>query len=741
MPPHDIGRKCMIILLDDSKIDTYLHFSLTGAELVDLVATQFHLKEKEYFGLCLDGSENAPQWLELDRPVLEQDIPAQGVLWLRFQVRYYVESVAWLKDSVAVEMFYLQCKQNVFRDLTVCSSETVFQLAAFVMQATYGDFNMHQVAKEDLKRLPVIPASTLKEHPDTNFCESEIIHIYEYLQSKSRGIAILSYLNTVIMQPTFGLHCYEVRDKSDQPYLLGLSPKGLGVYEPSNRSVLLELFEWKNLENIYHRDKKFSIEVYQQATSQTSQGQAKPGSAGNVGPSQLARGVVPRNLVVHVWFSSNPRLLRSLFNTAKGQHQLYLSKRATRAASPSQCRSPSQLAQELSLSTMSLDSASNLTGSTNSLVSTGSKGTATTTAVSEENQAAAQAAARIAEREMYLALIARRDALRQKLTRHEEELRQLGREEERLRNQRSRKPVENNPRIASASYKFSDSVVNTSQSPSVRKNQIEEARKDLQIQQTIVNAATKLYQERGLSRNVRKERKESMKKNLDKLRDAQARLDFLLSQQSEASLSLDSGLNESRDPRASSPAVHGLPTSAPSTVNQSPTPSSEDGRPRDHFNSQADEDFVASLIAGDLQPRSAPSMAKASHPAAPPAAASSPNSSGVVAAAAAAARSTSQARGHHASAAPPGPSNLTLRQQPSPVGPSPSIVPLARERLKSLAQKRQSFLMEDPVAPVNGYPSRPDSSSSEDESGRPRRGREVLSWLDDQQLFGQGTLV
>lgn len=725
MPPHDVGRKCLIVLLDDSKLETTIQPSTTGGDLLDVVASQYHLREKEYFGLCVDGSESTPQWLELERPVLEQDIPVQGILTLRFQVRYYVETIAWLTDSVAVEMFYLQCKQNVFRGLTVCSSETIFQLAGYVMQATYGDFSLHHVAKEDLKRLPVIPASTLKEHPNTSYCESEIIHIYEYLQSKSRGIAILSYLNTVIQQPTFGLQCYEVTDKADQPFLLGLSPRGLGVYDPSSRSALLHQFEWKNLENIYHRDRKFSIEVFQQPSGQ-SHVNLRPSSA-TLGPSQQARGNTPRNLAVHVWYSSNPRLLRSLFNTAKGQHQLYLSKRAARAASPSQCRSPSVLAQELSLSTMSLDSGSNLTGSANSLVSTGSKGPSNTSVMPEEAQAAALAAARLAERDMCLALRARLDMLRQQLSSREEEFGKLSREEERIRSQRALRQAERSTRVVSASYALKDSVVAPSDGQNTKKNQVDELRKSVQIQQSIVKAATKLSQERNLSRNVKKERKDSLRKAEERLRDMHAQLDFLERNHAESSRSLDSGLDGSRDMRSSSPSVASAAISAPSTVSQSPTPSAGELRPQVQFNSQADEDFVAGLISGPdtVLSRSSP---------APNAAV---GSTGVVARPAPRSKQGFQP-GAVGVANVAAPSHLAA---PSQLGPQPSIVPI-RERLRSLAQKRESFLMADPVQASNGYPSRPDSSSSEEEGDpQPRQRKDVVSWLDDKQLFGPGTLV
>lgn len=62
--------------------------------------------------------------------------------------------------------------------------------------------------------------------------------------------------------PTYGIHYYEVKDKNGIPWWLGLSYKGIGQYDYADKSTPRKVFQWKQLENLYFRDRKFSIEVH-----------------------------------------------------------------------------------------------------------------------------------------------------------------------------------------------------------------------------------------------------------------------------------------------------------------------------------------------------------------------------------------------------------------------------------------------------------------------------------------------
>ncbi|GFR68277.1 FERM domain-containing protein 4A [Elysia marginata] len=140
--------------------------------------------------------------------------------------------------------------------------DTVFELAAHVLQATNGDFVSDEETREELKKLPVIPTSTLKAHPSIGFCEDRVIQHYQKLSGSSRGLAIVNYMTIVEHLPTYGIHYYNVKDKKDIPWWLGISPKGIAVYDKNDKTTPRRLFTWKHLENLYYRDKKFSIEVH-----------------------------------------------------------------------------------------------------------------------------------------------------------------------------------------------------------------------------------------------------------------------------------------------------------------------------------------------------------------------------------------------------------------------------------------------------------------------------------------------
>ncbi|CAG5116746.1 unnamed protein product, partial [Candidula unifasciata] len=45
------GRKSQIVLLDERRLDIIIQPKLYSSELLDLVASHFKLKEKQYFGL------------------------------------------------------------------------------------------------------------------------------------------------------------------------------------------------------------------------------------------------------------------------------------------------------------------------------------------------------------------------------------------------------------------------------------------------------------------------------------------------------------------------------------------------------------------------------------------------------------------------------------------------------------------------------------------------------------------
>uniref|UniRef100_A0AAV2LZT4 FERM domain-containing protein n=1 Tax=Knipowitschia caucasica TaxID=637954 RepID=A0AAV2LZT4_KNICA len=323
------GRLCQVQLLDDRKLELLVQPKLLSYELLDLVSSHFNLKEKEYFGLAYSDDHGQRKWLQMDRRVLEHDFAKKTVpIALSFLVRFYVESIIQLKDIITVELFYLNAKSAVYHGLIEVESENVFKLAANALQEAKGDYISNENTRSDLKKLPTLPTKVLKEHPSLAYCEDRVIEHHKQLKGVSRGQAIVQYLTLVESLPTYGVHYYEVKDKQGIPWWLGISYKGIGQYdqqdklkprktEGSNRSNRTHkatlLYQWKQLENLYFREKKFAIEVndpHRRAVTKRTFGQT--------------------GLLIHTWYASHS-LIKTIWVMAISQHQFYLDRKQTKA--------------------------------------------------------------------------------------------------------------------------------------------------------------------------------------------------------------------------------------------------------------------------------------------------------------------------------------------------------------------------------------------------------------------------
>ena len=174
-PPHSAeGRSASIVLLDERRLEMLVQPRLYAGELLDLVASHCQLKEKEYFGLAVVDESGHYTWLQLDRKVLDHDLPRKpATLTVHFLVKFFIESMSHLSENRTIELFYLQARSLIFRGALEAEPEIVFQLAALSLQAAYGDFVDEATTRSMVKKSPILPANVLKEHPSMAFCEDQ----------------------------------------------------------------------------------------------------------------------------------------------------------------------------------------------------------------------------------------------------------------------------------------------------------------------------------------------------------------------------------------------------------------------------------------------------------------------------------------------------------------------------------------------------------------------------------------
>ncbi|XP_069062691.1 FERM domain-containing protein 4B isoform X2 [Pleurodeles waltl] len=495
------GRQCQVQLLDDRKLELLVQPKLLSRELLDLVASYFNLKEKEYFGITFVDDTGQYAWLQLDHRVLDHDLPKKpGPVTLSFVVRFYIESISFLKDSTTVELFFLNTKSCVHKGQIEVESNTIFKLAALILQEANGDYTSDEKARNDLKSLPALPTRTLQEHPSLAYCEDRVIEYYRKLKGVTRGKAIVQYMTIVEALPTYGVHYYGVKDKQGIPWWLGISYKGIGQYDLQDKVKPRKLFQWKQLENLYFREKKFAVEVHDQhriSASRRTFGQS--------------------GLVVQTWYASNS-LIKTIWVMAISQHQFYLDRKQSKAKIPS-ARSLDDIAMELSetgtprgskLVTLELKNPL-IMASNGSLISSGSQDSET----SEEQR-----------KEKILELKKKEKALQEALLQKVEELKKLCLREAELTGKlpveyplaEDEKPPQIRRRMGTT-FKLDDNMLQNEEDPT-----LQGLESKFFLQQKIVEAAKRLANEPDLHKNMKRKRKQDYADAMKRLQEMEAEI-------------------------------------------------------------------------------------------------------------------------------------------------------------------------------------------------------------------------
>ncbi|XP_029094885.1 FERM domain-containing protein 4A isoform X2 [Monodon monoceros] len=357
----------------------------------------------------------------------------------------------------------------------------------------------NEVVRTDLKKLPALPTQALKEHPSLAYCEDRVIEHYKKLNGQTRGQAIVNYMSIVESLPTYGVHYYAVKDKQGIPWWLGLSYKGIFQYDYHDKVKPRKIFQWRQLENLYFREKKFSVEVHDPRRA-----------------SVTRRTFGHSGIAVHTWYAC-PALIKSIWAMAISQHQFYLDRK----------QSKSKIHAARSLSEIAIDLTETGTLKTSKLASMGSKGKIISGSSGSLLSSGSQESdsSQSAKKDMLAALKSRQEALEETLRQRLEELKRLCLREAELTGKLPVEypldPGEEPPivrrRIGTA-FKLDEQKI----LPKGEEAELERLEREFAIQSQITEAARRLASDPNVSKKLKKQRKTSYLNALKKLQEIES---------------------------------------------------------------------------------------------------------------------------------------------------------------------------------------------------------------------------
>ncbi|EDV25209.1 uncharacterized protein TRIADDRAFT_56920 [Trichoplax adhaerens] len=223
-----------------------------------------------------------------------EQMPPQSVLRMTLSVRHYIDDVSLLHDGTTVIMFYMQVRQLISQGRLECTYDTLCRLAALVLQASRGNFTSEEIAIEQLKRTQFLPAIIYKTDP-----------------------ALSSLFMSIVQDiPTYGLHFFKMQNEAGRQIYVGVSLQGIGQFCYEDKEICQEFYAWKQLENLYFKDRKFTIEV--KVARQNSD------------KNMLERREFNCYIITQVWYGYSASNTRRLWLEAINQHQFYLSRSKTK---------------------------------------------------------------------------------------------------------------------------------------------------------------------------------------------------------------------------------------------------------------------------------------------------------------------------------------------------------------------------------------------------------------------------
>ena len=284
---YNVSTKSLYViavsLLDNSDIECTLNSDSTGKDCLDNICQRLSLQQPDFFGLRYQtrhptggsngkGSHNpaSMRWLELEKPVKKQLEKYAREQKLYLSVMYYITDIHLLQCENTRYQYFLQLKQDVLRGKLSCNFEQAIMLAAYSLQASFGDHDAERHNLEYYREMEQhLPESITSGSNQKVQILQQVMERYIGLQSLSPTLAEVYYIVEAQRLDGYGVEFFpaKVSATSEQEVHLGSSLLGIVVRHSTSPHPTLHYYRWSDISNLVNQKRNFTIEL--QSTSES----------------------------------------------------------------------------------------------------------------------------------------------------------------------------------------------------------------------------------------------------------------------------------------------------------------------------------------------------------------------------------------------------------------------------------------------------------------------------------------
>uniref|UniRef100_A0A914XKK9 protein-tyrosine-phosphatase n=1 Tax=Plectus sambesii TaxID=2011161 RepID=A0A914XKK9_9BILA len=251
-----------VFLADQELLQCTLGADSTGRDCIEYISQKLEIQQVVMFGLryqvrCSDPDKRMMRWVELDKPLRKQlEKWACKNRQVLLAVLYHTPNALALTDELARYYYFLLMRSDVVEGRLTVEMDKAIDLAAYSLQAEYGNHDPATHTIEFLQTIPLLPKHISRSAQILEDLLRRVAAYHDRLQGMQQSHASLLYIADAQQCEGYGEEFFFARDEDSTEVQIGYGQDGIVV----RRTHVAPLkYRWEEIKEIHSSKRNLII--------------------------------------------------------------------------------------------------------------------------------------------------------------------------------------------------------------------------------------------------------------------------------------------------------------------------------------------------------------------------------------------------------------------------------------------------------------------------------------------------